>query len=331
MTDPLTPRELGLDELDDVSSLDVLAERRPTNVVAGSTLALAVRPLVTDGRLGARETWAAELRQLRSCGFDAVDLVDAWVSPAALSESALEELLAAFGETGLTITGLSIVRRSVIDPDAGDENLDFTLRSVNCAKRIGCSTLSVGLHRPLTPLQKRQPFWMVPGPVDERDDATYDKAAQRLRQIADAAYASGLTVALELYEGTLLDSGQSALRLLDAIGRENVGINFDLGNLVRVPGPMPETWQATLGMCASRVNYVHAKNYFRLEHPATGSVMTTPSPLGDGEIDWRDVIRTLVSAGYAGPICIEHYGGDPFWAMHVGRQYLTHVLESLAS
>jgi hypothetical protein len=78
------------------------------------------------------------------------------------------------------------------------------------------------------------------------------------------------------------------------------------------------------------VNYWHLKNYLRLRH-AGGLVLSTPCELAAGEIDYRMALEIVLGAGYSGPLCLEHYGGDALSAMKRGREYLQSLQLELAA
>jgi sugar phosphate isomerase/epimerase len=294
--------------------------------IAGSTLVLAVRPRERLVRELGATAWADQLVELREAGFDAIDLVDSWLAPGYLSAAELRELGAVLGDTGLRLAGISVVRRSVIDPRDGAANLDYTLRSLDAAAALGAPVVSIGFHRPLTPEQRAASFWLVDPPRDDRTDATWRLAAERVSKLARRAGELGIGVALELHEGTLLDSAAGALRVIDMVGSPALGVNPDLGNLVRVPAPLAEGWEETLRAVLPHTTYWHVKNYTRLEHPVTGLVLSGPSDLAAGVVDYRMAIRDALAAGFAGPICIEHYGGDGLGAIARGRAYVEDIL-----
>lgn len=289
-------------------------------VVAGSTLPL--RP--GAGPAG----WEPELQRLERGGFAAFDLVDAWLRVDRLTPRELAALRGVADGVGLTIAGVSVIRASVIDPRHGEANLERTLRALDAAAALGAGVVGVGFHRPLQGRQLEAPFWMVPHPEDDASDANVALAARRLGVVCDRAAALGLDVALELHESTLLDRSSRVLALLDAVGADNLGVNLDIGNLIRTPFPPAEPWRETAERLAPHVNYWHLKNYVRLED-ASGSALTAPCPLGDGELDYRWAVATVLAAGYRGPLCIEHYGGDALWAMTRGREYLDALLAEL--
>ena len=292
----------------------------PELVVAGSTLALA-RP-GAPARAADPRCWAEQLKTISALGFDHVDLVSAWVSPGTLDEQRLDDLGGALATAGLALTGVSLVRASIIDPADADANLELTFATLEASARLGVPLVSIGFHRPLQGAQLDGPFWMAPAPQDDAGDASFARAIERLAQVCRRAAELELEVSLELHEGTLLDRGERIVRLLDGVAAPNLGVNLDVGNLVRVPGPLVEPWQATLEACLGRINYWHLKNYIRLEQPASGLALSAPCGLADGEIDYRTAIGRAVEAGYRGALCIEHYGGDPLWVMQQARDYL---------
>jgi sugar phosphate isomerase/epimerase len=299
------------------------------NPIAGSTLALAQKGVTGKVAIdGGSRLWSSELSRLARRGFDMVDFVDAWFPLDGMPGKALDELRSVIADQGMRLVGVSVVRCSVIDPDHGAENLGRVLRSVDAAAHLGAPVMSIGFHRPLTEEQKSGPFWMQQAPRDERTDEHWRLAADRVRTVADRCARYDISLSLELYEGTLLGDARGALRILEAVGRENVGVNPDLGNLVRVPEPIDEPWHETIALCAGRINYWHLKNYVRLEHPS-GLVLSAPSPLGSGEIDYRLALALARAGGYQGPLCIEHYGGDSIWEMEQGREYLATLLEDM--
>ncbi len=293
-----------------------------TPTIACSTLAIQSRTPATPVRELGAAGWERELRRLRSAGFGAVDFIDAWLAPALLDDRELTELRDVLRACELAVAGVSISRRSVIDPVDGDANLEYAHRTIECAAALGAPVVNVGFHRPLLPDQMRAQFWMVPGAADDRSEATWQAAVDRMGELAAHAESLGLDLSLELYEDTLLDSGAEAARMVLAVDRPNVGVNADLGNLIRVPKPLDRSWAELLADCLPHLNYWHVKNYIRLEHPATGTFMSYPTELGVGVIDYREAIRMALEAGYTGPLCIEYYEGDTLETAVRSRRYL---------
>ncbi|MCU1518802.1 MAG: xylose isomerase [Pseudarthrobacter sp.] len=275
------------------------------------------------------EGWAETLREVRSVGFNAIDLTDSWLKPANLAAHRLAEFKDVLSSTELTAPVLSIVRTSVLDPMNGQANFDYTLRSIDAAAELGAETLSLGLHQPLTPAQRQRLwFWTAEGAGDPPGDAeTWQLAVQRFREIGRRAAGYGMRVSLELYEDTYLGTADSAVSLIEDIGLANVGINPDIGNLVRLHRPI-ESWQEILQKTLPYTNYWQVKNYFRDENPDTGSVTSSPAPLELGFINYRQAIRDALAAGFDGVFCCEHYGGDGLGVSAMNQRYLRTLLGS---
>lgn len=133
------------------------------------------------------EVWAAALAEVAHEGFTEVDLTDSWLRPGDLDAYGIERLDAVLRGVGLHAEAISAIRRSVIDPETGDENLAYSHRTIDAAAALGCSVVSAGLHRPLWAGQQEALwFWTADGPHDPDDRETWTKAVTRLRELGSA-------------------------------------------------------------------------------------------------------------------------------------------------
>ncbi|GIG29159.1 sugar phosphate isomerase/epimerase family protein [Cellulomonas marina] len=272
------------------------------------------------------DTWHDQLAEVAAEGFTEVDLTDGWVRAGDLEPGRLAELADVLRSTGLHPEALSAIRRSVIDPEAGEDNLAYSHRTIDAAAELGCSVVSVGLHRPLTEAQRRVLwFWTVDGPRDDDSAETWALAVRRLRELGEHAADAGLALSLEMYEDTLLGSADSAVRLLEDIGHPSVGLNPDLGNLFRLHRDV-EVFQEAVARTLPVANYWHVKSYHRDTDPRTGAVVAVPAPMYAGSLDYRSAVRHAVQVGYTGPFCVEHYGGDGLSVAAENRTYLRKLL-----
>ena len=288
-------------------------------------IAAAMLPF-PDSQDAPAQTWLDQLVEVAFEGFEHVDLTDGWLRAGDLEPPRRAELADVLREAGLDPVALSAIRRSVIDPERGEENLAYSHRTIDAAAELGCRIVSVGLHRPLLPAQRAALwFWTEPGPRDDDDAATWQRAVDRLRELGHHAAQVGLELSLEMYEDTLLGSAASAVRLVTDIGLDNVGLNPDLGNLYRLHRPI-EDFQAAVAACAPVSNYWHIKSYLRDEDPHTGQVMAVPAPMESGSINYRQAVRTALEAGFSGPFCVEHYGGDGLAVSAANARYLRRLL-----
>ncbi|MCQ4214655.1 sugar phosphate isomerase/epimerase family protein [Streptomyces longispororuber] len=275
------------------------------------------------------DQWAQSLQEVVDAGFTEVDLTDGWLRPGDLAPARLEELRATIAKVGLTAPAISAIRRSVIDPVDGDDNLAYSHRTIDAAAALGVPLVSFGLHRPLTPEQQAVLwFWTVPGPQDPAGDKEmWHKAVTRLRELADHAASVGVELSLEMYEDTYLGTADSAVALLTDIERDNVGLNPDLGNLIRMQRPI-ESWESMVTKTLPHANYWHVKSYYRVEDPASGTVLTSPAPMESGFVSYRQAVKIALAHGFNGAFCVEHYGGDGLSVSAANREYLRRILPS---
>ena len=271
--------------------------------------------------------WVSTLAEVASTGFTHVDLTDSWLRIGDLSPQRLGDFELATVEAGVTIPSLSITRKSIVDPESGADNLAYTHRTLEAAAALGVTVLSLGLHRALTAAQKsRLWFWTAQGAMDPVGDPDFWRlAVDRLRELAVHAEDYNMQVSVELYEDTLLGTADSAVRLITDIDRPNLGINPDIGNLVRLHRPI-EDWAEMLEKTLPYANYWQVKNYFRDENPDTGSIVTLPAPLALGFIDYRRAVHRALELGFSGVLCCEHYGGDGLGVSAINRRYLRTLL-----
>src|SRR5690606_29472950 len=161
------------------------------------------------------------------------------------------------------------------------------------------------------------------------DRAKWDQAVAGYRELADHARDVGVEISLELYEGTYLCSADSAMAFLGDIDRDNVGLNPDLGNLVRAQNPI-EPWESMAIKTFPHANYWHVKNYSRVELPQSDLYLTTPSPMASGLIDYRKAIAFAIAHGFKGAFLCENYGGDGLSVSAENRRYIQRLLRSIS-
>jgi sugar phosphate isomerase/epimerase len=272
------------------------------------------------------EEWAATLDDVVDAGFTELDPTDSWLRLADLSPARLDAFMALVRSLGLTIPAISTSRRSVIDAEHGDAYLAYGHRVIDTAKAIGAGAVSFGLFEPLTAGQKKALwFWTVDGAKNPDDPAIWRKAVERIRELGRHAEELGIEVSLEMYEDTYLGTADDSVRFVEAVGLSNVGINADIGNLLRLHRPV-EHWQAMMEKVAPFAKYWHVKNYTRTEDPVSGAIVTHPAPLESGLVNYRAAIRMALAHGFRSAFLCEHYGGDGLSVSAANRDYLRRIL-----
>ncbi len=283
---------------------------------------------MSDGTLmqdAVPEVWAANLAEVADAGFDCVDPTDSWLRVADLDGARRHEFIAICKALGLRIPAISTSRRSVIDPQHGDEYLAYSHRVIDTAAELGAGHVSFGLFGPFTPAQQKALwFWTEQGVQNPDDPAIYRRAVGRIRELGCHAAEMGVQIALEMYEDTYLGTAADAVRFVTDVDHPSVKLNIDIGNLIRLHRPV-EPWPAMIEACAPFAGYWHVKNYYRIEDPS-GLVMSHPAPLLGGTINWRAAIRHALDLGFDSPFLVEHYGGDGLGVCAENRDYIRRIL-----
>ena len=140
-------------------------------------------------------------------------------------------------------------------------------------------------------------------------------------ELADAAEAAGIVVALEIH-GDIMASSGVTIPLLEKIGRESVRVNYDTANVEFYSGQKAVD---DLPKITPYLAHVHLKD-------TTGGKGNWDFPaIGAGAVDFARVLQILEGAGYTGPFSVEiEFQGEP-WppleevtaAMRLSRDHLT--------
>ncbi|GEL01024.1 sugar phosphate isomerase/epimerase family protein [Swaminathania salitolerans] len=272
------------------------------------------------------EEWEATLGEIVEAGFDAVDPTDCWLRVGDLSPARLEAFRKVLARLGLTVPGVSTARKCLVEPSTVVEMTAYCHRVIDAAAALGARTACLGLFGALTEPQKHALwFWTAPGYRNPDDPAIRQATIARLRELGRHAAEVGVDIALEMYEDTYIGTARDAVRFVEEVDHPSVGLNPDLGNLIRLHRPI-EPWQEMVALTAPWTRYWHVKNYFR-EEDATGSAISTiPAPLPMGLINYRVAVRAAIDAGFRGGFCCEHYGGDGLTVSAANRDYLRTIL-----
>ncbi|MEM6560688.1 MAG: sugar phosphate isomerase/epimerase family protein [Planctomycetota bacterium] len=133
---------------------------------------------------------------------------------------------------------------------------------------------------------------------DDTGGALFAKLRERIAESADIFTAAGAEIALE----TGQESAATLNAFLDALGRDDVGVNFDPANMLLYGSGDPIE---ALRALRPRVKQVHLKDAIASGEPGQwGSEV----PVGEGEVDWPAFFAEL--ADYHGPLPIEREAGE---------------------
>jgi L-ribulose-5-phosphate 3-epimerase len=121
--------------------------------------------------------------------------------------------------------------------------------------------------------------------------------------MADEAEKAGIAIGLEIH-GDIMASGAITLPLLEKIGRDSVGINYDTANVVYYSGA---TAVEDLPKVVDKLVHIH------LKESKGGKGVWNFGEIGTGDVDFASVLRILRDAGYDGPYSVEiEFSGEPW-------------------
>jgi sugar phosphate isomerase/epimerase len=121
-----------------------------------------------------------------------------------------------------------------------------------------------------------------------------------LAKVSELAKAKGVTVAFE----TGQETAELLRRTLDELRCPNLKVNFDPANMLLYDKGDPLRAVEVLGR---DIRSVHVKDANR---PTTPGTWGDEVPLGRGQVNIREFVRTLKRVGYRGALCIEREVGD---------------------
>jgi len=273
------------------------------------------------------EVWDAAFAQVADVGFSLAELADSHIRPADLEPSRKDELFSILDAHGVRFPSVHLQRQSVIMPGHEERNLAYAHRTIDAAAEWGMEVFSTGLHEPFSDAQRKALwFWTAQGPVNDPDDPElWAAAVSRLRELGTHAAEVGLKMSLEMYEDTFLGTADSAVRLVEEIGLDNVGLNPDIANLIRLHRPI-EDWREMHAKTLPYANYWHVKNYTRDEAVDGSWATSVPSSMEAGLINYRQVVRDALELGFDGIFLMEHYGGDSLGNCSTNQRYLRSLL-----
>lgn len=145
-------------------------------------------------------------------------------------------------------------------------------------------------------------------------DADYERLASALDRVTDIAEEHGLTASYHPHLTTIVESPDELARLLP---RTRIGFCPDTAHLAAGGGDPAEL----IRRYPDRIRHVHLKD---LRSDPFGWL-----PLGQGVLDFADILRALRETGYDSWLIVEldDYDGDPREAAEISKTYLDGLLK----
>ncbi len=128
-----------------------------------------------------------------------------------------------------------------------------------------------------------------------------DVAIAALRELADCAAASGVKIALYPHTNQYAQRVEDCVRLIEKVGRKNLGVTFNLCHWLKVDG---KDLAATLKCAAPHLFCVTVSG---ADSDGTDWKKLI-QPLDAGTYDVLPLLRILKEQKYAGPVGLQHFG-----------------------
>ncbi len=129
------------------------------------------------------------------------------------------------------------------------------------------------------------------------------------RDLEVRAAASKTACLIELHDRSICPTASAAMRIVDGLDPDRVGVIFDPGNYT---SEGLESIPMVIDLLGPYLRHVHVKDtaIMRLESARDGLRWSgRPAALGQGDLDWPWLIAALRAHGYAGWWSIENFTG----------------------
>ena len=167
------------------------------------------------------------------------------------------------------------------NPALRAKRVDYTLRCIDLAQKLGAGTISTEPGGPLEGMSREEGLRLY---------------REGLMAVASTARQSGVRVLVEPEPGLLIETSGQFLEFSRELDTEVFGLNFDVGHFFCV-GESPSE------LIRSMKQTIH---HFHLEDIAS-TRKHHHLMLGEGAIDLPDVLRTIEEIGYGGFVTVELY------------------------
>ncbi len=245
------------------------------------------------------------IKRLHALGFKGVEMIgwnrkalDEYYTPETIAH--LKELIASLG---MVITNFNHTPEGIasMDKEISDAKFSDFCRTIDVAAALGSPNVTMvaafpfgcghGNFMELRHIAEMQ-IWSY-GEIGQNWDENYEHYVDVVRRLCVYAKEKGLRVLIEAHPYRWVNSAQSMLRLIEHVGMDNLGMNFDPSHLFP-QGDMPE-WD--VHMLKGRLWHTHFS-----DNDALTNVHWRP---GQGKMNWKLIMKALHDTGYDGAINFE--------------------------
>jgi L-ribulose-5-phosphate 3-epimerase len=235
-------------------------------------------------------------KQARNAGFDAIELPIGGEITLETPADEVKKLGEAAKEAGLAIASMWVSRPldgaplNSADPQKRARGVEAIRKSIELATYMNCGSLLL------------VPGRLGTGPRFEVGyETTWQRFTEELKKVIPDAARAKVILAMENVGNKFLVSPLEMRAFVDQFKSPWLQMHFDVANVMS--WGYPEDWILTLG---PRIKRVHLKDRKLPGRNNPGG----PSALGEGDVNWKDVMAAFVKVGYSGFMCPE-IGHDP--------------------
>ena len=155
------------------------------------------------------------------------------------------------------------------------------------------------------------------------EDMVVEMIKEKLQRPVELAEKKGVTLILENCPHTYPGSGSVTRKVIENINSSNLKALWDPGNALRTgKTPYPDDYR----QIKEHILHIHAKDLT----PENSDYR--PVPLGEGKINYREIIKNLIDDGYKGVISLEpEYEDEAGGRVESSRQCLRGIRKVLDS
>ncbi|MBQ9481301.1 MAG: sugar phosphate isomerase/epimerase [Clostridia bacterium] len=223
-----------------------------------------------------------------------------------MSKDEIKNIKAFLADNEMEISALcgDMGHRMFYFPDEMREQIEHQKKVVDLAEEFGVNAITTHIG-------------VIP---ENRNTKMYETMASVYKELADCAANVGAHFAIE----TGPEPSARLKSFLDEIDSKGKGVNFDPANLAMVQGENPVEGVKNLkdyivhthakdGKLLKKINSeaFYISDVIGVEHQSEEGFFIE-TPLGDGDVPWKDYIAALKSVGYDGFLTVEReVGEDP--------------------
>ena len=230
------------------------------------------------------------IKFFKELGYDGIEVrvaKDGQIDSETITDEEAKKIYEAAKAEGMEFSCLTSYYKD-FTPPARDDVIKNLKRVIDIAAILDCKLIRVyGGDEPFT----RTDIWF-------NDFWSYTVSG--IREVAQYAAPLGVSVVIETHVSSLTMSARDTMHLIDDINMNNVGMLFDYA-WVELAGA--ETGADAVRRAAKYIKHIHIKDW-KLESKTP--LKKQPCLMGEGTVNWAEVIPALKEIGYTGYVSDEY-------------------------